>query len=117
MYQQNHKQLPTSFNTLNYFMELGRPQTRHYTMANFNRFRTTYTSLLPLHTFPRIWNDLDTAYQYLASLNIFKKKVKTYFILRMFNVITLDVSSAFQYIYNLCDDIHPKTTINFGHTL
>ena len=80
MYQQKHKQLPNSFNTLNYFMELGRPQTRQHALANFNRCRTTYTSLLPLHKFPRIWNELDPTHQDLTSLNIFKKKVKTHFL-------------------------------------
>ena len=74
MYELKHKKLPNSFNNLNYFTEQGRPQTRQHTMANFNRCRTTYTSLLPWHKFPRIWNELDSIHQELASLSIFKKK-------------------------------------------
>ena len=80
MYELKHKTLPNSFNNLNYFTEQGRPQTRQLTMANFNRCRTTYTSLLPWHKFPRIWNELDSIHHQLASLNIFPKKVKAHFL-------------------------------------
>ena len=53
--------LPESFKFLRnlYFNQQGRRNTRQYNYATLTGFRTVYTSLLPLHRYPRIWNNID----------------------------------------------------------
>jgi hypothetical protein len=80
MYQLKNGKLPDSFNTLNFFMATDGAQTRQSQLANCSRYRTTYTSQMPFHKFPRIWNELDTKFHDIESLNIFKKKVHSHFL-------------------------------------
>ena len=80
MYQLKNNLLPNSFNTLYYFTEPGRSCTRQSKLANCGRFRTTYTSRLPLHRLPRIWNELDTKFHDIESLKSFKKNVRNNFL-------------------------------------
>ena len=51
--------LPESFNILRtmYFNQHGRRITRQNKYATLTDFRTVYTSVLPLHRYPRIWNN------------------------------------------------------------
>ena len=80
--------LPRSFNHLNYFTTRPeQPQTRQVGLANCSRPRTTYSSLLPYHKFPRIWNELDTSSQNIQSISSFKRKVKGTFINKYADVI------------------------------
>ena len=76
MYQLKYNKLPSSFSSLNYFHLRNKPETRQTGLANCDRYRTTFTSKLPLHKFPRIWNDLESNIHNSTSLNIFKQKVK-----------------------------------------
>lgn len=76
MYQLKYQKLPISFHSFPYFTQLDRRHTRQYQLAHCLRYRTTYSSKLPLHTFPRIWNILDIDLQQSKSINVFKKNVK-----------------------------------------
>ncbi len=76
MYQLKHDNLPKSFDILEYFRNRDQPHTRQIELAHYTRARTTYTSLLPLHQFPKIWNELGASLHDSRSLGSFKKKVK-----------------------------------------
>ena len=80
MYRLKNNLLLNSFNTLYYFTEPGRSCTRQSKLANCGRFRTTYTSRLPLHRLPRIWNELDAKFHDIESLKSFKKNVRNNFL-------------------------------------
>ena len=70
MHQLKWDKLPSSFKDYNYFDPCLRP-TRQIDMAShYNRARTTFTSQLPYHKFPLIWNNLRV---HLRTLNSFGK--------------------------------------------
>ena len=75
MHQLKYKKLPSSFDTINYFDTLNKPLTRQSHLANCNKPRTNYTSLLPLHKYPRMWNELDAGQHEVTSENRFKKNI------------------------------------------
>jgi len=80
MYQHKHGILPRSFSNLDYFASSDKPQTRQYNLANCTRCRTKFTSLLPLHMFPKIWNELGSCYQEKISLGKFKSAVRVHYL-------------------------------------
>ena len=80
MYQLKHDTLPKSFNSLEYFTHLNRPTTRQHNLANYTRPRTKFTSLLPLHMFPKIWNELGTYYHDITPISRFKRIVRAHYI-------------------------------------
>ena len=59
-----------------HFSIIHRPGNDH---GNADGFRTTYTSRLPLHRLPRIWNELETKFHDIESLKSFKKNVRNNF--------------------------------------
>ena len=76
MHQLKNSKTPQSFSELKsiYFTE-ERPSTRQQQLATCCRFRTTFTLLLPLHRFPRLWNELHHNLRNIISITIFKRKV------------------------------------------
>ncbi len=76
MYQLKHDILPRSFNTLKYFRYREQPHTRQTELAHYTRARTIYTSLLPLHQFPKIWNELGVNAHESKSIGSLKRKIK-----------------------------------------
>jgi len=77
MHQAKFSRLPRSFDNFKYFTSRPeQPYTRQTNLANCHRARTTYTSLLPHHTFPMIYNELDTASHNIQSIGSFKRKIK-----------------------------------------
>jgi len=76
MHQLKYNKLPRSFETLKYFQSNEKPLTRQSQLVYHTKPRTAYTSLLPLHTYPRIWNESDAVLHEIISENCFKKHVK-----------------------------------------
>ena len=76
MHQHKYNQLPRSFDTLDYFKQKIQRDTRQSKLANCTRPRTTYTSQLPLHQFPRIWNKLEAECHEIKSIGRFKKRIR-----------------------------------------
>jgi hypothetical protein len=76
MHQLKYNTLPRSFETIKYFETINKPMTRQHQLAHYAKPRTTYTSLLPLHKYPRIWNGLDTVLHEVISENCFRKRLK-----------------------------------------
>ena len=76
MHQLKNSKTPQSFSELKsiYFTE-ERPSTRQQKLATCCRFITTFTSLLPLHRFPKLWNELHPNLHNIISITIFKRKV------------------------------------------
>ena len=79
MHRYKNNKLPKSFMYLDYFTPPLRP-TRQINTANQKRARTKYSSLLPYHNFPKLWNDLAPVYRTIDSVNTFKTKLRTYFL-------------------------------------
>ena len=79
MIQMKHHKLPNSFQKLhaNYFSPTGRP-TRQINVAKQTRARTRYSSLLPYHTFPKIWNELAPSFRLIESTNKFKRVLRAH---------------------------------------
>ena len=78
MYRFKHEQLPSSFAILRnrYFINLReRPNTRQTMLANCMRFRTNYTSNLPFHTFPRMWNAIDRNLHNTQTIGVFRAQI------------------------------------------
>ena len=70
--------LPKSFNVLNYFNRPERPTRQIYkNMAKQYRAVTKFSSLLPFHMFPKIWNDFLPEIRELEKASIFKHKLRT----------------------------------------
>ena len=69
--------LPKTFDSLTYFTPRNQPNTRQISHAYCPRYRTTYTSLMPLHRLPRIWNDLDDNVRSIKSLSKFKSSIRS----------------------------------------
>ena len=80
MYQHKNSKLPDSFNKLPYFISSCRRLTRQRALANCSRSRTKFTDLLPLHMFPKMWNELHPKFHEIASFGLFKRSVRAGFI-------------------------------------
>lgn len=80
MHQLKYHNLPESFNTLDYFVPKDQPITRQNDLANCSRFRTTHTSILPLHHFPRTWNKLEPRLRNIMRISSFKKSIFSIFL-------------------------------------
>ncbi len=79
MHKLKNNKMPDSFNGLNYFIPPRRAIREIYShMAQIRRHRTKYSSLLPLHKFPKIWNDLNLELQRVVSISVFKREVRSY---------------------------------------
>ncbi len=76
MHKLKYHKLPASFNTLEYFKYREQPFTRQTKLANCPRARTIYTSLLPLHQFPRTWNELGLDFHDILTVWRLKRQVK-----------------------------------------
>ena len=77
IFQLKNHLLPISFNTLPFFIpDQSRPHTRQHQLAKCTRNRTTYSSKLPTHAYPRIWNNLDRNLRNYNFINMFKKDLK-----------------------------------------
>ncbi len=73
MHQLKYNKLPKSFDSLKYFEQENKRETRQINLANCFRFRTSFSSLLPYHQFPRVWNRLDVDLHGINSLGNFKR--------------------------------------------
>ena len=80
MYQHKNSKLPDSLNKLPYFISSCRRLTRQRALANCSRSRTKFTDLLPLHMFPKMWNELHPKFHEIASFGLFKRSVRAGFI-------------------------------------
>ena len=76
MHKLKNNKLPSSFDTIRYFTAEERVPTRQQQPANYRRYRTKFTSLLPLHRFPKLWNEQTPMSHDITSLNIFKKETR-----------------------------------------
>jgi len=76
MHKLMYHKLPRSFDCLDYFKPGDKPLTRQSDLAQCTKPRTTFSSLLPYHQFPRIWNELDAGTRNMTSLSQFKNTVK-----------------------------------------
>ena len=73
-------EIPESLRSLPYFNVRHQRHTRNVNSANCKTPRTTFSSLLPYHKFPRIWNDLGPDLNDIPSPRLFKKAVKSTFL-------------------------------------
>ena len=76
MYQYKNEMLPSSFNKLKYFDKTNRRHTRQIDLANCKTPRTTFTSVLPYHQLPRLWNELDSQIRNITKITGFKRVLK-----------------------------------------
>ena len=76
MHSLKYNKLPDSFKELKFFMPQGR-LTRQTNMASVNRARTHFSSQLPLHKFPEIWNALDNTSRATLSYNKLKTSLRS----------------------------------------
>ena len=76
MHTLKNNKLPSSFDTIRYFTAEERVPTRQQQLAHYRRYRTTFTSLVPLHRFPKLWNEQTPMSHDITSLNIFKKETR-----------------------------------------
>ena len=79
MHQLKYNLLPDSFRNMTYFDKNTR-LTRQSGLARFSRARTMYTSRLPRHTLPKLWNELDDNARDIATLSLFKRCIKKKYI-------------------------------------
>jgi len=77
MYDFHNRLLPTSFTNFQ-IAKSSRTNmvTRQATQMLTDRARTNFTSRLPKHSFPSIWNTMEPTLKLSKSRNIFKKSVK-----------------------------------------
>ena len=73
-----HNKLPISFN--DYFSKTANPNSRKSANLFRHRPRTKFSSRLPKHKFPEIWNSLSHDHHSITSRNIFKKILKRSFL-------------------------------------
>ena len=90
MNQLKYHKLPTSFEYLDYFTLRHSHRTRHVTLARSKAPRTCYTASLPLHKFPKVWNELDPQFHELKSCNLLKKRLQGSLIDNYLQVIHCD---------------------------
>jgi hypothetical protein len=84
MHQLKTKKLPESFQTLQYFTQSQRP-TRQINIAKTKRARTKFSQLLPLHTFPKTWNEIETVYRCIDSALTFKSEFRAHLLNKYMN--------------------------------
>ena len=81
IFMQNMRQnkVPVSFTNLNYVTAPERftRQSQHE-YANQKRAQTKFSSLLPFHQMPNIWNELDHDLKEIPTLNMFRKRTHAY---------------------------------------
>jgi cytochrome c1 len=75
MHKLKNGNLPASFKDLDYFSTPER-STRQTDLARHNRARTQFSALLPYHTFPKIWNELEAHYRNTTNKNKFKRDLQ-----------------------------------------
>jgi len=81
MHKLKYNNVPNSFQNINYFTPHRRPTREiHLHLAQSKKSRTKYSELLPLHTFPTIWNNLNPVLQGVVSTHLFKHRVRTHFL-------------------------------------
>ena len=80
MHQLKHHKLPESFDCLTFFNPEHIQETRQVNLANCYRFRTSFTSRMPFHQFPREWNKLKYEIRETTYLRSFKRKISTTFL-------------------------------------
>ena len=73
-----HNKLPISFNDS--FTKTAIPNSRQSSNLFRHRPRTKFSSRLPKHKFPVIWNSLSHDHHSITSRNIFKKTLKRSFL-------------------------------------
>ena len=97
-----HNKLPTSFDALKhmFFSTNNRFPTRQQELAQCSRFRTTFTSKIPFHKFPRLWNELLPVCHQITSTRIFKTKIQTSLLDSYSNQITCN--------YDRCKQCYPN---------
>ncbi len=79
MQQVKHRKLPSSFPLLQYFPVINRPiREIHTNLAIERRARTKFSSKLPWHSFPKIWNSLPPQLRSITSTPVFKHHIKKY---------------------------------------
>ena len=54
--------------------------TRQSTLLPIDRPRTTFSSMLPIHYFVKLWNNIDEVVRKLKSRNAFKYRVNNYYL-------------------------------------
>ena len=69
--------LSKTFDSWTYFIKINQPNTRQTNHAYCLRYRTTYTSLVPLHQLPRIWNDLEDDMRNIKYLSKFNASIRS----------------------------------------
>ncbi len=106
MYQLKYNKLPNSFHTLEYFRQRSQPYTRQIGLAKCERPRTIFSSLLPYHQFPRIWNELDASNHEIPSLGRFKSKVKFSLIEKYVNIVHCSPASITSWYHNGNMEVH-----------
>jgi len=81
MHKLKSDKLPNSFKNMNFFIPHIRPTREIYLhMAQTKRSRTKYSASLPLHNFPKMWNNLSPQLQGLVSTMSFKRQVSNHLI-------------------------------------
>ena len=80
MHQLKHHKLPESFDCLTFFNPEHIQETRQVNLANCYRFRTSFTSRMPFHQFPREWNKLKYEIRETTYLRSFKRKIHATFL-------------------------------------
>ena len=79
MQQIKQQNVPPSFPISQYFATKSRPtRENHYNLAIERRARTKFSSNLPWHSFPKIWNSLPSQLRNIASTPAFKRKLRTH---------------------------------------
>ena len=79
-----------------YFNQHGRRMTRQNNYATLTGFRTVYTSLLPLHRYPRIWNNIDEETISVHPLTKFRKNIHEKFLEGYKNIVCCANSRCIQ---------------------
>lgn len=75
MHKLKNGNLPASFEDLDYFSTPER-STRQTDLARHKRARTQFSALLPYHTFPNIWNEIEAHNRNTINKNKFKRDLQ-----------------------------------------
>ena len=102
MFDQQNEGLPSSFKQfINKRNVTGVSMTtRYFTVLPIDRPRTTFSDMLPIHYFVKLWNNIDEVVRKLKSRNAFKYHVNKYYlnqsrvIMRFLRHFALDDLSA-----------------------
>lgn len=97
IHDQLHDRLPKSFS---HFFKINTNNTRQkYKLLN-DRSRTTFSSNLPKHCFPNIWNSLSDGSRDIQNRNQFKNTIKSIFI--------TNYQESVQCTFQMCPDCLTK---------